>query len=122
LAGEPIKSSQANAGGGRKKKNGRCLGLLLSICRQPALAYGLLGVLRPMLAGLFGVLTAVKRNPFLPLTCICVRCRDSAQHPSLAEFRPTCAAQRRGRQARTACGVGLAAQPRDCRDFLRAGA
>jgi len=32
--------------------------LLLSIRRQPALAYGLLGVLRPMLAGLFGVSTA----------------------------------------------------------------
>ena len=28
LAGEPIKSSQANAGGGKKKKNGRCLGSL----------------------------------------------------------------------------------------------
>ena len=28
-----------------------------------------------------------KTVPFLPLTCICARCRDSAQHPCFAEFR-----------------------------------
>ena len=70
-----------------------------------------------------------RRHLILPLTCICARCRDSVQRPCFAEFRPACAAQRRGRQARMACGLGLAAQPRDCRDYacararaLRAGA
>jgi len=32
---------------------------------------------------------------------------------------PACAAQRRGMQARMACGLGLAAQPRDGRDLPR---
>jgi len=51
------------------------------------------GVLRPMLAGLFGALTAARQYLILPLTCIGARCRDSAQRPCFAEFRHACAAQ-----------------------------
>jgi len=61
IAGIGRKAHKKLAGQCRRRKEEEkwtYLGSLLSICRQPALAYGLLGVLRPMLAGLFGVSTA----------------------------------------------------------------
>ena len=60
------------------------------------------GVLRPMLAGLFGALTAARQYLILPLTCIGARCRDLAQRPSLPNFGLPAPRNSRGRQARIA--------------------